>query len=99
MQKMSKSLDNYIGITDAPNDMFGKIISISDDLLWCYCDLLSFITKKEIEVIKQKGKAGSNPWDTKIDLAKALIACFHNKQDAESARQNFFNAFRKHDSR
>ena len=95
VQKMSKSLGNYIGITDAPNDMFGKIMSISDDLMWRYYDLLSFTPKKGIEVIKQKVEAGANPRDTKIDLAKELIARFHDKQDAESAHQDFIQRFQK----
>jgi tyrosyl-tRNA synthetase len=95
VQKMSKSLGNYIGITDAPNDMFGKIMSISDDLMWRYYELLSFIPKNEIEAIKQKVEAGANPRDTKIDLAKELITRFHNKQDAESAHQDFIQRFQK----
>jgi tyrosyl-tRNA synthetase len=95
VQKMSKSLGNYIGITDAPNDMFGKIMSISDDLMWRYYDLLSFTPKNEIEVIKQKVEAGANPRDTKIDLAKELIARFHSKVDAESAHQDFIQRFQK----
>ena len=95
VQKMSKSLGNYIGITDAPNDMFGKIMSISDDLMWRYYDLLSFIPKNEIAAIKQKVAAGLNPRDTKIDLAKELIARFHNEQDAEAAHQGFIQRFQK----
>jgi tyrosyl-tRNA synthetase len=95
VQKMSKSLGNYIGITDAPNDMFGKIMSISDDLMWRYYDLLSFKPKNEIEAIKQKVAAGLNPRDTKIDLAKELIARFHNEQDAEAAHQDFIQRFQK----
>ena len=95
VQKMSKSLGNYIGITDAPNDMFGKIMSISDDLMWRYYDLLSFLPKDEIEVIKQKVEAGMNPRDTKIDLAKELIARFHSEQDAEAAHQDFIHRFQK----
>jgi tyrosyl-tRNA synthetase len=95
VQKMSKSLGNYIGITDAPNDMFGKIMSISDDLMWRYYDLLSFTPKNEIEAIKQKVEAGANPRDTKIDLAKELIARFHNEQGAESAHQDFIQRFQK----
>jgi tyrosyl-tRNA synthetase len=95
VQKMSKSLGNYIGITDAPNDMFGKIMSISDDLMWRYYDLLSFVPKGEIEAIKQKVAAGLNPRDTKIDLAKELIARFHSEQDAESAHQDFILRFQK----
>ena len=95
VQKMSKSLGNYIGITDAPNDMFGKIMSISDDLMWRYYDLLSFIPKNEIEIIKQTVAAGANPRDSKIELAKELIARFHSEQDAESAHQDFIQRFQK----
>lgn len=95
VQKMSKSLGNYIGITDAPNDMFGKVMSISDDLMWRYYDLLSFKPKNEIEAIKQKVEAGLNPRDTKIDLAKELITRFHSEQDAEAAHQDFILRFQK----
>ncbi|MFT5839510.1 MAG: tyrosyl-tRNA synthetase, partial [Flavobacteriales bacterium] len=95
VQKMSKSLGNYIGITDAPNDMFGKIMSISDDLMWRYYDLLSFKPKIEIEAIKQNVEAGTNPRDTKIDLAKELIARFHSEEDAEAAHQDFIQRFVK----
>ena len=95
VQKMSKSLGNYIGITDAPNDMFGKVMSISVDLMWRYYDLLSFIPKNEIEVIKQTVEAGANPRDSKINLAKELIARFHSEQDAEAAHQDFIQRFQK----
>ena len=95
VQKMSKSLGNYIGITDAPNDMFGKVMSISDDLMWRYYDLLSFIPKNEIEIIKQTVAAGANPRDSKIELAKELITRFHSEQDAESAHQDFILRFQK----
>ena len=95
VQKMSKSLNNYIGITDEPNDMFGKIMSISDDLMWRYYELLSF---KPIDVIngyKEKIAAGSNPRDVKIDLAKELIERFHDQAAAEAAHQEFINRFQK----
>ena len=95
VQKMSKSLNNYIGITDAPNDMFGKIMSISDDLMWRYYELLSF---KPIEIIngyKAAIAAGSNPRDVKIDLAKELIERFHDTAAAEAAHQEFINRFQK----
>jgi tyrosyl-tRNA synthetase len=95
VQKMSKSLGNYIGITDAPNDMFGKVMSISDDLMWRYYELLSFKPKNEIAAIKQKVAEGANPRDTKIDLAKELISRFHNEQNAESAHQDFIQRFQK----
>tara|TARA_R110000744_G_scaffold79260_10_gene155786 strand:+ start:5041 stop:6240 length:1200 start_codon:yes stop_codon:yes gene_type:complete len=95
VQKMSKSLNNYIGITDEPNDMFGKIMSISDDLMWRYYELLSF---KPIDVIngyKEQIAAGSNPRDVKIDLAKELIERFHDSAAAEAAHQEFINRFQK----
>ncbi|MGK2234713.1 MAG: tyrosyl-tRNA synthetase [Colwellia sp.] len=95
VQKMSKSLNNYIGITDAPNDMFGKIMSISDDLMWRYYELLSF---KPIDVIngyKEGIAAGANPRDVKIDLAKELIERFHDQAAAEAAHQEFINRFQK----
>ncbi|ARD44040.1 tyrosine--tRNA ligase [Colwellia sp. PAMC 21821] len=95
VQKMSKSLNNYIGITDEPNDMFGKIMSISDDLMWRYYELLSF---KPIDVIngyKEQIAAGSNPRDVKIDLAKELIERFHDEAAAEAAHQEFINRFQK----
>lgn len=95
VQKMSKSLGNYIAITDSPNDMFGKIMSISDDLMWRYYELLSFKPKSEIDAIKQKVLAGLNPKDTKIDLAKELIARFHSEHDAEAAHQDFIQRFQK----
>jgi tyrosyl-tRNA synthetase len=95
VQKMSKSLGNYIGITDAPNDMFGKIMSISDDLMWRYYELLSFLPKDVITEFKQQVVDGKNPRDIKIDLAKELIARFHSKDQAEAAHQEFIQRFQK----
>lgn len=95
VQKMSKSLGNYIGITDTPNDMFGKVMSISDELMWRYFDLLSFRPASEIEGLKEAIKQGANPRDIKIDLAKELIARFHSEQDAEAAHQDFIQRFQK----
>jgi len=95
VQKMSKSLNNYIGITDAPNDMFGKIMSISDDLMWRYYELLSFKPIETINGYKEAIAAGSNPRDVKIDLAKELIARFHDTAAAEAAHQEFINRFQK----
>jgi len=95
VQKMSKSLGNYIGITDSPTEMFGKIMSISDVLMWRYYELLSF---KPIEVIngyKEQIAASSNPRDVKIDLAKELIERFHDAAAAEAAHQEFINRFQK----
>lgn len=95
VQKMSKSLGNYIGITDAPNDMFGKIMSISDELMWRYFDLLSFRPLEEVAALKAEVEAGANPRDTKIALAKEIIARFHTEADAESAHQDFIQRFQK----
>lgn len=93
VQKMSKSLGNYIGIEDAPNDMFGKIMSISDELMWRYFELLSFRPMNEIEQFQRDIAAGSNPRDTKFLLAEEIIARFHNAAAAEAAKQDFITRF------
>ncbi|WNC71668.1 tyrosine--tRNA ligase [Thalassotalea psychrophila] len=95
IQKMSKSLGNYIGITDSPTEMFGKIMSISDVLMWRYYDLLSFKPLSEIQSYKDNIAQGSNPRDVKIELAKELIARFHNEDAAQAAHQEFINRFQK----
>ena len=95
VQKMSKSLNNYIGITDSPTEMFGKIMSISDELMWRYYELLSFKPLDVIEGYKTKMAEGANPRDIKIDLAKELIARFHDEAAAEAAHQEFINRFQK----
>ena len=95
VQKMSKSLNNYIGITDAPNDMFGKVMSISDELMWRYYDLLSFRPLEEIAELKTRVENGENPRDIKILLAKELIARFHDEAAAEGAHQDFIQRFQK----
>ncbi|WP_068545837.1 tyrosine--tRNA ligase [Thalassotalea crassostreae] len=95
VQKMSKSLGNYIGITDSPTDMFGKIMSISDVLMWRYYDLLSFKPLEEIEAFKTKIEQGMNPRDVKIELAKEIIARFHDQASADAAHQEFINRFQK----
>lgn len=95
VQKMSKSLNNYIGITDAPNDMFGKVMSISDDLMWRYYDLLSFRPLADIAELKARVDAGANPRDIKIELAKEIIARFHDDAAAEAAHQDFIQRFQK----
>ena len=95
VQKMSKSLNNYIGITDSPTEMFGKIMSISDVLMWRYYELLSFKPMEEIAAYKTKIADGMNPRDVKIDLAKELIARFHDEAAAEAAHQEFINRFQK----
>ena len=93
--KMSKSLDNYVGIDEAPNEMFGKIMSISDELMWRWFDLLSFKSTDEINVLKADQANGKNPRDIKIELAKELIARFHDDQSANLAEANFINQFQK----
>ena len=95
VQKMSKSLDNYIGIADEPKDMFGKIMSISDELMWRYYELLSFRPMAEIEAFKQDVAAGKNPRDIKFLLAEEIIARFHSVDDAVSAREGFIAQFAK----
>jgi len=94
-KKMSKSAHNYIGVSDAPNDMFGKIMSISDVLMWSYYELLSFRPLSEIEQFKADVDKGKNPRDIKILLAKEIIARFHTEADAEAAEQDFINRFQK----
>ena len=95
VQKMSKSLNNYVGIDDSPDEMFGKIMSVSDDLMWRYFELLSFRPLSEIEKFKYDVTEGSNPRDIKFLLAEELIARFHDVQSAQKARQNFIDRFAK----
>jgi len=95
VQKMSKSLDNYIGIDDAPDDMFGKIMSISDDLMWRYLELLSFESLETIAAWKVEVENGENPRNIKFRLANEIITRFHDKAAAEQAQQNFINRFAK----
>jgi len=95
VQKMSKSLNNYIGIADQPKDMFGKIMSISDDLMWRYFELLSFRPMSEIEGFKEEMQQGKNPRDIKFLLAEEIIARFHNEAEATAAREGFIAQFAK----
>jgi tyrosyl-tRNA synthetase len=95
INKMSKSLGNYIGITDAPNDMFGKIMSVSDELMWRYFDLLSFRPLSEIKQLRQQVAEGFNPRDVKFLLAEELITRFHNKAAAAAAQEDFITRFQK----
>jgi tyrosyl-tRNA synthetase len=94
VNKMSKSLDNYIGITDAPDDMFGKLMSISDDLMWRYFDLLSFRSNDEIAQFKADVAAGTNPRDIKFALCEEIVERFHDRAAAQAARQTFIDRFR-----
>jgi len=93
--KMSKSLGNYVGIEEVPHEMFGKIMSISDDLMWRWFDLLSFKSTEEIQALKDQQKDGMNPRDIKISLAKEIIARFHDEKSADEAEHNFLNQFQK----
>jgi len=95
VQKMSKSLGNYIGITDTPGEMFGKVMSISDELMWRYYDLLSFRPIADITALKQQAADGRNPRDIKIELAKEIIARFHDEAAADAAEQDFIQRFQK----
>ena len=95
VQKMSKSLNNYIGITDPADEMFGKIMSISDELMWRYFELLSFRPMGEVESLRQRVAEGANPRDVKFELGVELVGRFHSGSEAEQARQNFVNRFQK----
>ena len=93
--KMSKSLDNYVGINEDPDEMFGKIMSISDDLMWRWFELLSFRPINEINELKKEVKSGMNPRDVKILLAEEIIERFHSKEDAGNAKNTFLDRFQK----
>ena len=93
--KMSKSLDNYVGINEDPDEMFGKIMSISDDLMWRWFELLSFRPINEVNELKKEVKSGMNPRDTKILLAEEIIERFHSKEHAENAKNTFLDRFQK----
>ena len=91
VDKMSKSKNNYIGIAEAPNDMFAKVLSISDTLMWRWYTLLSFRSMAEIEALKKEVKGGRNPKDAKVMLAKEITARFHSAAAADAAEQDFIN--------
>lgn len=95
VNKMSKSMGNYIGINEAPREIFGKVMSISDELMWRYFDLLSFRDSLEIELLKAEVVAGRNPRDVKVMLAQELVARFHTEQAAEDALMEFEARFRQ----
>jgi tyrosyl-tRNA synthetase len=95
VQKMSKSLDNYIGITETPGDMFGKIMSISDDLMWRYFEVLSFRSLAEIAGLRTAVADGMNPRDAKFELGVEIVARFHNDAAAEAAKQEFISRFQQ----
>ena len=87
VKKMSKSLGNYVGINDAPGDMFQKIVSMPDSLIWRYYELLSFKSIEEIEGLRKEVEAGANPRDVKMELARELIERFHGKEAADNAHK------------
>ncbi|MDH5394497.1 MAG: tyrosine--tRNA ligase [Gammaproteobacteria bacterium] len=95
VQKMSKSLGNYIGIDEAPDEMFGKLMSISDELMWRYFELLSFRPESDIESYKQQIASGSNPRDIKFILCEEIVERFHDRAAAEQAQKNFIARFQK----
>ena len=95
VQKMSKSLNNYIGINESPDEMFGKLMSISDDLMWRYFELLSFRPMGEIEQMRIDINEGANPRDIKFQLGQEIVARFHDKAAAELAQANFIARFQK----
>ena len=95
VKKMSKSLNNYIGLKESPNDMFGKIMSISDDLMWRYFDLLSFKSSVEIKELKKKTQQGLNPMEAKKMLSAEIVTRFHGEEKALLAEKEFTNRFSK----
>jgi tyrosyl-tRNA synthetase len=94
VQKMSKSLNNYVGITEAPDEMFGKLMSISDEMMWRYFDLLSFRSNEELADLKQQVADGANPRDIKYLLCEEIVARFHDRAAADAARETFIARFR-----
>ena len=94
VQKMSKSLGNTIGIIDSPDEMFGKLMSISDGLMWRYFDLLSFLSLEEIVGLKREVEGGANPRDIKMSLADEIVSRFHDEAAAQAARESFIGRHR-----
>jgi tyrosyl-tRNA synthetase len=95
VNKMSKSLGNYIGITEDADSMFGKLMSISDELMWRYFELLSFRALKEIAALRREAESGRNPRDIKFELAREIVARFHDADAAERAQAEFIARFRQ----
>lgn len=95
VQKMSKSYGNYIGITEPPGEMFGKVMSISDDLMWRYFELLSFRPLADIEALRKAVADGRNPRDVKFELAMEIVARFHDDTAADAAKAEFIARFQK----
>ena len=95
VQKMSKSLGNAVGITEPPEEMFGKLMSISDDLMWRYFELLSFLSVVEVRALRRSTEEGANPRDVKYELALEIVTRFHSKGAARLAKQAFIDRFQK----
>lgn len=95
VNKMSKSLHNYIGIHEAPFEMFGKLMSVSDDLMWRYIELLSFKSMGQLAQWKKEAREGRNPRDIKVEFAQEIVTRFHSQRDAESALNDFEARFRQ----
>lgn len=95
VNKMSKSLGNYIGVTESPDDMFGKLMSISDELMWRYFDLLSFRPSSEVARLKQEVREGRNPRDVKFELGREIVSRFHSAATASAAQESFVARFQK----
>jgi tyrosyl-tRNA synthetase len=95
INKMSKSLGNYIGIAESPTEIFGKLMSVSDELMWRYFDLLSFRGNEEIASLKRDVAGGRNPRDVKVMLAQEIVARFHSAKDAEAALAEFEARFQR----
>jgi tyrosyl-tRNA synthetase len=98
VNKMSKSLGNYIGITDSPDDMFGKLMSVSDELMWRYFELLSFRPLAAIAALRDRIAQGGNPRDVKFELAQELVARFHDADAAARAQASFVDRFRNNEA-
>jgi tyrosyl-tRNA synthetase len=95
VNKMSKSLGNYIGIAEPPDDMFGKLMSVSDELMWRYFELLSFKSNADLELLRRAVREGRNPRDVKFELAAEIITRFHSADAAKRALENFVARFQK----
>ena len=95
VKKMSKSLNNYVAIDEEPDEMFGKIMSISDDLMWRWFELLSFMSEEEINSLKKEVKDGKNPRDIKFILAEEIVDRFHKVGDGQKCKELFLNRFQK----
>ena len=93
VNKMSKSLGNYIGIDESPNEMFGKVMSITDDLMWRYYELLTDLSPSEISNLRSQMAAGENPRNIKVNLAKLIIRDFHSRSAADAAEEEFIKRF------